>query len=50
MGGQKLAKRDTFAKAAGGSLTHNWERQQDGTWTPLGDETCHKAAAAAAKK
>jgi Protein of unknown function (DUF1579) len=50
MGGQKFGTRDTFGKGAAGTLKHNWEMQQDGKWTPLGDETCHKAAAAAAKK
>jgi uncharacterized protein DUF1579 len=50
MGGQKFGTRDTFAKGAAGTLKHNWEMQQDGKWTPLGDESCHKAAGAAAKK
>jgi len=50
MGGKKFTTRDTFGKAAGGAMKHSWEMQQDGKWTPLGDETCKKAAAAAAKK
>jgi hypothetical protein len=43
MGGQKMMGRDTFAKAAGGSMKHSWEMQVDGKWVPMGDETCRKA-------
>lgn len=49
MGGKKYATRDTFAKAEGGAMKHSWEMQTDGKWSPLGDETCKKAAAAAKK-
>jgi hypothetical protein len=42
MGGKKMAVRDTFTKAADGSLTHSWEAQIDGKWTPLGSETCRR--------
>jgi hypothetical protein len=45
MGGKKFTTRDTFAKAPGGALKHSWEMQADGKWSPLGDETCKKAAA-----
>lgn len=44
MGGKKMTVRDTFTKGADGSLTHAWEGQIDGKWTPLGSETCKKAA------
>jgi hypothetical protein len=49
MGGQKMMGRDTFTKAAAGSMKHTWEMQMEGKWTPAGDETCKKAAAAATK-
>jgi hypothetical protein len=45
MGGKKMTVRDTFTKAADGSMTHGWEGQIDGKWTSLGSETCRKAAA-----
>jgi hypothetical protein len=44
MGGQKMQMRDTFVKAADGSLKHEWEGQLEGKWTPMGSETCRKAA------
>jgi Protein of unknown function (DUF1579) len=44
MGGKKMTVRDTFTKGADGSLTHAWEGQIDGKWTPLGSETCKKQA------
>jgi len=49
MGGKKMAVRDTFVKAADGSLKHDWEGQIDGKWTAMGSETCKKAAAPAKK-
>jgi hypothetical protein len=48
MGTQKMTMRDTFSKAAAGELKHSYEAQVDGKWTPMGDETCKKAATAAA--
>ena len=45
MGGKKFTTRDTFAKEPGGAMKHSWEMQADGKWSPLGDETCKKAAA-----
>ena len=42
MGGKKMTVRDTFTKGADGSLTHAWEGQIEGKWTPLGSETCKK--------
>ena len=45
MGGQTMMGRDTFAKAADGSMKHTWEMQMDGKWVPMGDETCRKGAA-----
>jgi len=42
MGGKKMTVRDTFTKGADGSLSHAWEGQVDGKWTPLGSETCKK--------
>jgi hypothetical protein len=50
MGGKKFTTRDNFAKAAGGAMKHTSEMQADGKWTQTFEETCHKAAAAAAKK
>jgi hypothetical protein len=50
MGGKKFGTRDTFAKGAGGALKHTTEMQADGKWVLLSDETCHKAAADAARK
>jgi len=47
MGGKKTPVRETFTKAADGSLTHGWEAQIEGKWTALGSETCKKAAAPA---
>jgi hypothetical protein len=41
MGGKKMAVRDTFTKGTD-SLTHAWEGQIEGKWTPLGSETCKK--------
>jgi hypothetical protein len=49
MAGKKYATRDTFAKGAAGALKHSWEMQADGKWSPLGEETCHKAAPGAAR-
>ena len=31
-----MSVRDTFTKAADGSLKHDWEGQIDGKWTALG--------------
>src|SRR5258707_8117965 len=50
MGGKKFTTRDNFAKAAGGAMKHTSEMQADGKWTQTFEETCKKAAAAAAKK
>jgi len=47
MGGKKMTVRDTFTKGADGSLTHAWEGQIEGKWTPLGSETCKKQPPAA---
>jgi uncharacterized protein DUF1579 len=44
MAGKGFKTRDTFAKAAGGSMRHTSEMQTDGKWTAIGDETCKKAA------
>ena len=44
MGGKKYSSRDTFTKKAAGALEHSWELNVDGTWTPLGHETCTPAA------
>lgn len=44
MAGQKIPARDSFTKNADGSLAHSWEAQLDGKWTPMGEETCRKAA------
>jgi hypothetical protein len=44
MGGKSMKVRDTFTKAAGGSLKHDMEAQIDGKWTVTGSETCKKAA------
>ena len=49
MGAQKMMVRDTFTKAADGSMKHDWEGQFDGKWTPMGNETCKKGAAPAKK-
>src|SRR5262249_23754605 len=46
MGTQKMTMRDTFAKGSAGEMKHSYEAQVDGNWTPMGDETCKKAAAA----
>jgi len=51
MMGQKQQARDTFTKTNdGSSFKHASEVQMNGQWTSMGDETCHKAAAAPAKK
>jgi len=50
MMGQKVTGRDTFIKATDGSFKHTMEAQMNGQWTSMGDETCKKAAAPAAKK
>jgi len=51
MMGQKMQARDTFTKSADGStFKHASEAQMNGQWTPMGEETCRKAAGAAAKK
>ena len=42
MGGDKMVVRDTFVKAANGSLRHDWEMQIEGKWTPMGSESCKK--------
>lgn len=44
MGGKRFSTRDTFAKAAGGTMRHTWDVQTEGKWVPVGDETCKKAA------
>lgn len=44
MGGQKIPSRDTFTKAADGTLKHIAEMQMDGKMTLSMDETCRKAA------
>jgi hypothetical protein len=49
MGGQKMASRDTFTKAADGTFKHAAEMQMDGQWTQLFEETCRKAPARAAR-
>jgi hypothetical protein len=41
MGGKKMSVRDSFMKGTD-LLTHSWEGQIDGKWTPLGSETCKK--------
>jgi hypothetical protein len=46
MGGQKLTSRDTFTKKGEETLEHSWELNLNGTWTPLGHETCTAAAPA----
>ena len=46
MGGKQMKTRDTFVKAADGSLRHDWEGEIDGKWTPMGTETCKKAGPA----
>jgi hypothetical protein len=43
MGGHKVNVRDTFRKAADGSLQHDWEAEMDGKWTSMGSETCTKS-------
>ena len=49
MAGKQVATRDSFTKM-GKSMKHDWEGQMDGaTWTPMGSETCTRAAAAAKK-
>ena len=45
MGGKMMMTRETFVKGADGSLKRDWEAQMDGKWTPMGNETCKKAAA-----
>jgi hypothetical protein len=51
MMGQKMATRDTFTKSADGStFKHGSEAQMEGKWVSMGEETCRKAGAAAAKK
>jgi hypothetical protein len=50
MGGKQVPTRDTFTKAAdGASMKHDWEAQMDGKWSPMGSETCKRAAAPAKK-
>jgi hypothetical protein len=47
MGGKKMMVRDTFTKAADGSLKHDMEAQIDGKWMATGSETCRKPAGGA---
>jgi len=50
MGGKQMQSRDTFTKNGAASMKHDWEGQMDGaTWTPMGSETCKRAAGAAKK-
>jgi hypothetical protein len=46
MAGKQVQTRDTFTKAADGSLKHDWEGQTDGKWAAMGSETCKKQAPA----
>jgi uncharacterized protein DUF1579 len=50
MGGKQVQTRDTFVKSGTASMKHDWEGQIDGKWTPMGSETCKRAAVAAKKK
>jgi hypothetical protein len=43
MGGKMMMTRETFVKGADGSFKRDSEAQMDGTWTPMGNETCKKA-------
>jgi hypothetical protein len=49
MNGQKMQLRDTFTKTSDG-FKHVAEMQANGQWASMGEETCKKAAAAAAAK
>jgi Protein of unknown function (DUF1579) len=46
MAGKAMKVRDTFVKAADGSLKHDMEAQIDGKWMATGTETCKKAGPA----
>ena len=46
MGGKSMKVRDTFTKAADGSLKHDMEAQIDGKWTSTGTEMCKKGSGA----
>ncbi len=45
MDGKTFASRDTFTKKGAETLEHAWELELNGTWTPLGHETCTATAA-----
>jgi hypothetical protein len=49
MGGKEMQVRDNFTKTGPASMKHDYEGQMDGKWTPMGSETCKRAAAAAKK-
>lgn len=50
MCGKQMQTRDTFMKSGKTTLKHDWEEQMEGaTWTPMGSETCTRAAAPAKK-
>lgn len=42
MGPQTMTARDTFTRTDAATMTHTWEAQMNGKWTPLGEETCKK--------
>jgi hypothetical protein len=44
MGGQTFGSRDSFTKKGAGVLYHVTEMKLGDKWTPMGDETCKKAA------
>ena len=46
---EKATARDTFVKKSDSEFTHKYELNMKGQWTPILDETCKKAGAAAKK-
>ena len=48
MMGTKIPSRDKFVKKGEDGLTHAYDFQMKGQWTTVGEETCKRAAAAAA--
>jgi len=44
--GEKAASRDTFVKKSDTEVTHKFELNMKGQWSPIVDETCKKAGAA----